>query len=157
MNVWKFQLSLVLISHRSINNHNSSKNWRTSKYPDGSPGDDDSIPFKGDENGDGNSNGIHDLMEYAIRGDLKIGTININDQTYPTVSYTRSLGADEVAIDVQYSNNLIDWSNFEDESVILSEEYLGEGLTKVNIRKKISLEDDDNLTFYRVKITKRQS
>ena len=49
----------------------------------------------------------------------------------------------------QYSNNLIDWSNFEDESVILSEEYLGEGLTKVNIRKKISLEDDDNLTFYR--------
>ena len=149
--------SLVLISHRSINNHNSSKNWRTSKYPDGSPGDDDSIPFKGDENGDGNSNGIHDLMEYAIRGDLKIGTININDQTYPTVSYTRSLGADEVAIDVQYSNNLIDWSNFEDESVILSEEYLGEGLTKVNIRKKISLEDDDNLTFYRVKITKRQS
>ena len=149
--------SLVLISHRSINNHNSSKNWRTSKYPDGSPGDDDSIPFKGDENGDGNSNGIHDLMEYAIRGDLKIGTININDQTYPTVSYTRSLGADEVAIDVQYSNNLIDWSNFEGESVILSEEYLGEGLTKVNIRKKISLEDDDNLTFYRVKITKRQS
>ena len=149
--------SLVLISHRSINNHNSSKNWRTSKYPDGSPGDDDSIPFQGDENGDGNSNGIHDLMEYAIRGDLKIGTININDQTYPTVSYTRSLGADEVAIDVQYSNNLIDWSHFEDESVILSEEYLGEGLTKVNIRKKISLEDDDNLTFYRVKITKRQS
>ena len=149
--------SLVLISHKSISNHNSSKNWRMSKYLGGSPGDNDSIPFKGDENGDGNSNGIHDLMEYAIRGSLEIETANIDGLTYPTLSYTLSLGADEVAVAVQYSNNLIDWSNLEDEPIIFSEEYIGEGLTKVNIRKKTSLLEDDNLKFYRLKITKRQN
>ena len=58
---------------------------------------------------------------------------------------------------VQYSNNLIDWSNLEDEPVIFSEEYIGEGLTKVKIRKKTSLLEDDNLKFYRLKITKRQN
>ena len=128
-----------------------------SKYLGGSPGDNDSITFKGDENGDGNSNGIHDLMEYAIRGSLEIETANIDGLTYPTVSYTLSLGADEVAVAVQYSNNLIDWSNLEDEPVIFSEEYIGEGLTKVNIRMKTSLLEDDNLKFYRLKITKRQN
>ena len=149
--------SLVLISHKSISNHNSSKNWRMSKYLGGSPGDNDSIPFKGDENGDGNSNGIHDLMEYAIRGSLEIETANIDGLTYPTVSYTLSLGADEVVVAVQYSNNLMDWSNLEGKPVIFSEEYIGEGLTKVNIRKKTSLLEDDNLKFYRLKITKRQN
>ena len=149
--------SLVLISHKSISNHNSPKNWRMSKYLGGSPGDNDSIQFKGDENGDGNSNGIHDLMEYAIRGSLEIETANIDGLTYPTVSYTLSLGADEVVVAVQYSNNLMDWSNLEDKPVIFSEEYIGEGLTKVNIRKKTSLLEDDNLKFYRLKITKRQN
>ena len=42
-------------------------------------------------------------------------------------------------------------------NIIFSEEYIGEGLTKVNIRKKTSLLEDDNLKFYRLKITKRQN
>ena len=118
---------LVFVSHESVNDYSMSNNWRISRYPNGSPGATDNIAFDGDENGDGNSNGIHDLMEYALVGTLEIKTLTIDGEDYPSLSYTKKLGTDDARIDVQYSNDLANWSSFEDDWVIVSEEYLLEG------------------------------
>ena len=149
--------SLVFVSHESVNDYSMSNNWRISRYPNGSPGATDNIAFDGDENGDGNSNGIHDLMEYALVGTLEIKTLTIDGEDYPSLSYTKKLGTDDARIDVQYSNDLANWSSFEDDWVIVSEEYLLEGLSKFNIRRKIPISENSNLTFYRIKVTKRSS
>ena len=147
--------SLVLISHKSVTNHQDPKNWRISAYPGGNPGNNDTIKFSGNANGDENSNGINDFMEYAVLGGLEIGTLLIEDTVYSSISYTSVIGSDEAAIEIESSTDLNNWNVLKLESSNTSNHLLGNGLLKVSIQDPSPLSKDSKTTFYRLRTTKR--
>ena len=147
--------SLVLVQHRSVSNHQDPKNWRISTYNGGTPGNNDTVIFSGDANGDANSNGISDLMEYATQGELEIETLLIEGKVYSSISYISVIGADEVVTEIESSTDLNNWAVLNSESASISNQLLGNGFLKINIQDLSPLSKNSKPTFYRLKTTKR--
>jgi hypothetical protein len=101
--------SLVLVAPESAPDHALPQNWRPSLAPGGSPGTSDSISFEGDpESG---------LLEYAL-GDPKAVGIRVIDGI-PVFEFPRVLGADDVTVRVEVSNDLATWRS--GEAVLLNQ------------------------------------
>ena len=147
--------SLVLVQHRSVSNHQDPKNWRISTYNGGTPGNNDTVIFSGDANGDANSNGISDLMEYATQGELEIETLLIEGKVYSSISYISVIGADEVVTEIESSTDLNNWAVLNLESASISNQLLGNGFLKINIQDLSPLSKNSKPTFYRLRTTKR--
>ncbi|MDA7681924.1 CotH kinase family protein, partial [Verrucomicrobiales bacterium] len=147
--------SLVLVPHRTVSNHQDPKNWRISTYTGGTPGNNDTVIFSGDANGDANSNGISDLMEYATQGELEIETLLIEGKVYSSIGYISVIGADEVVTEIESSTDLNNWAVLNSESASISNQLLGNGLLKINIQDLLPLSKNSNPTFYRLRTTKR--
>jgi len=91
--------SLVLVAPQSSPNHELPQNWRASVDPGGNPGSSDSIPFAG--------NPATDLLEYAL-GDPKAIGIRVIDGVL-RFEFPRVLGADDVTVTVELSDDLKTW------------------------------------------------
>lgn len=116
--------SLTLIGPADSPNLSDASNWRPSSYPGGTPGGSDSTIFSGDPLADDNGNGIPNLVEYAAGSNLIPGVLNSGDDTFFTISFSQNLGADDVLIVVESSNDLNTWTSSPLQS---SEVYQGDG------------------------------
>jgi hypothetical protein len=127
--------SLVLSAPESLPDHSLAANWRSSALPDGNPGISDAIPaFTGDPHRDGDRDGLAALLEHALGGDPAAAeselvpaasVMNLEVEgtfdTYLTISARRALGADDVVLVAQISENLLDWSSAPERVVLVSE------------------------------------
>jgi len=84
--------------------------WRSSIAPGGSPGTSDGSLFSGDPDGDENSNGINNLVEYALG--IESASVEILDSESVALSYRSRPGADSAEIELQTSTTLEvgDWT-----------------------------------------------
>jgi hypothetical protein len=91
--------SLVLVSPEKAPDHGLPENWRASVSSGGSPGDSDIIPFSGDA--------ATDLLTYALGGSNSGDFKTVNG--VPVFEFLRTLGADEVTVKVEVSDDLGTW------------------------------------------------
>ena len=140
--------SLVLIAPESVPDHAIATNWRSSTQPGGSPGDSDALPaFTGDPQSDLDHDGLVALLEHALGSNPtavepalvpKASVANIEVEgtfdSYLTISAQRNLGADDVFLTAQISDNLIDWHSDAEHVILLSEVPNGDGTSTVTWR-----------------------
>ncbi len=125
-------LSLVLVNPDSFPNHALPSNWRLSRLPGGSPNGDDRLHFvswlaangaSGADLDDFDLDGLPNILEYALAGNpaqpgtndlpspavqpFTVGGITNN---YLTLTLRRQRGAEDIALTVQFSDDLILWT-----------------------------------------------
>ncbi|MFT7302416.1 MAG: hypothetical protein ACI8UZ_001253 [Akkermansiaceae bacterium] len=94
--------SLTLINPTLSPDEPSS--WRSSIGLGGSPGTFDGSLFSGEPDGDENSNGVRNLVEYALG--IESASVEILDREFVALSYRSRLGADDAEIELQTSTTL---------------------------------------------------
>ena len=104
--------SLVLKRPQDTPDHGSASNWRSSASIGGNPGTGDAISFAGTVGADDDGNGIDDLLDHALghppgATDGLPMTGLVGDAI--TLSYLENLAADDVAVTVQWSTDLVNW------------------------------------------------
>jgi hypothetical protein len=115
--------SLVLINPRDSPDHGIGTNWRSSVALGGSPGTSDAGTFTGDPNADSDGDGLSAFLEHALgsldgdagaspesRIQATIGSYNGGTEQNLTITFRRSLAADDVLLEVQTSEDLVSWS-----------------------------------------------
>jgi hypothetical protein len=107
--------SLVLIAPETNPDHALPRNWRPSALPGGNPGTSDAVAFVGDPLVDVDGDGLAALLEHALgSSDLSSGVSSVlpafNSTGEFLVSFPRNIAAEDVAIEIQLSDNLVDWS-----------------------------------------------
>ncbi|MFT5856306.1 MAG: hypothetical protein ACI8XO_003559, partial [Verrucomicrobiales bacterium] len=127
--------SLVLIAPEDGPDHDLAASWRSSVLPDGNPGTSDALPFVGDPDIDGDSDGLTAFMEHAL------GTSDAMSSVGPTMStdatghflfeFTRNLAADDVISEIEISPDLLTWTAVSGEFLFESETAIGGGNTEV--------------------------
>ncbi|RYD85152.1 MAG: hypothetical protein EOP84_03395, partial [Verrucomicrobiaceae bacterium] len=118
--------SLVLRNPSVANNTpayaGEAANWRTSTARGGNPGVADSMPFVGAPLADTDTDGMANLLEYALNGSdsvpndilLPVSTVEpvlIGASTFPhlTISAATRPGADAATLTAEYSIDLLSW------------------------------------------------
>ena len=147
--------SLVLIAPETNPDPNLANNWRISSQTKGNPGNSDVIHFEGNPNSDDNQNGLSNLVEYALIGKIIGNVITVQNQPYPSISYIRKLGSDDVYVSIETSQDLRKWNNSDSNYTILKEEYLGDGLIKITLRGINPIHENNLISFFRILITQR--
>lgn len=115
--------SLVLIDPTSNPNPSLPGNWRSSTLPGGNPAASDATTFQGIAGMDSDSNGLDDLLDYALghapgeSGGLPLITL---DNGILTISYTQNLAADDVVVFPEWSTDLVEWSPLGDNFGLVS-------------------------------------
>ena len=128
--------------------------------PGGTPGGTDVLPLPANPLGDGNGNGLSDLIDYAMGNSPSVppspATITVQPpvngapQTY-LVSYPIALGADRAEIKVLFSTNLIDWEDGTTVLTPVSTQPLGDGRAMVTWKVDSAYSDAPRL-FMRLQI-----
>jgi hypothetical protein len=121
-------VSLTLIDPSAAPDHALAASWQVSSNPAGSPGlAEGALPFAKwmtsngfvDPLGEWNSSGFSNLMAYALGADLTTGSggshplvtlVEIGGVQYPVIEFRRRVGASDVTVMAQASNDLADWS-----------------------------------------------
>lgn len=149
--------SLVLINPGSNPEHNVSASWRASVLPHGSPGTDEpafngyaswKVAYGGlEDDADPDHDGLEVLLEYALGGSPatndrglhpratpQVLTVEGEEATYFTFSFTRPAGLEDVEYVVEASSSLA-FGSWSTESVVLhSQTPLAEGHELVTYR-----------------------
>ena len=146
---------MVLIAPETNPDPNLANNWRISSQTKGNPGNSDVIHFEGNPNSDDNQNGLSNLVEYALTGKIIGNVITVQNQLYPSISYIRKLGSDDVYVSIETSQDLRKWNNSDSNYTILKEEYLGDGLIKITLRGINPIHENNLISFFRILITQR--
>lgn len=114
--------SLLLIRPAADPDHDDPYNWRPSVAAGGNPGASDATAFSGDAKGDLDANGLPDLIDYLmgnggnlpdarpVAGSLVL-EIGGQSGVYATLSYRRSMAAEDVFEAVEVSSDLTEWRN----------------------------------------------
>jgi len=97
--------SLTLIAPTHIPDHTLAGHWRGSVQAGGSPGQSDSLTFTGVPESDVNTNGIPDLIDYALT-EMPTGTLSDGVFEYMV---NQRVGADAALVEVQVSFDLNAW------------------------------------------------
>lgn len=145
--------SLVLIDPFSNPDHADPQNWRSSTLPGGNPATGDSTAFTGTAGADENENDIDDLFDYALgltdpsSEGLPVIT---TDGTFVTITYTHSLGADDVALTLEWSQDLNEWFPLDPAFKITNLTTLPVGRQTVEITSLASIFNANNRAFFRL-------
>ncbi|MDA7881326.1 lamin tail domain-containing protein [Akkermansiaceae bacterium] len=148
--------SLVLINPTGFPDHDDATNWRESGLIGGAPGDPDTTPFTGDPNADIDGDGLAALLEYAFGTSTSTANVSpfqvSSNGTALRISTTLKQTADDLAISLQKSTDMITWSDATADLPELSRVNNGNGTVSVIFESAsgyIGLEDN---YFFRLKI-----
>jgi len=148
--------TLVLVDPRAGPNHGDPLSWRSSAMIDGTPGGDDTIVFAGDPNADDDGDGLSALVEYAIGssdddpGDRPpVGLRVVGGDLVVTVPV--SLRATGVAVSLEASGNLIDWSAAQS-STLESTTNNDNGVATRTYRSLLPVVADNSRMFFRLRV-----
>ncbi|MGB0144302.1 MAG: lamin tail domain-containing protein, partial [Akkermansiaceae bacterium] len=156
--------SLTLVAPESLPDHALPASWRASFTSGGSPGTDEASPYttwaalnglSGNPEDDQDSDGISNLMEFAllgnpqIPGDAILPVVSI-EGGFLTLTYDRLALPQGLSFSVEFSNDLIAWSG-ENAILVSSVPSAGEAVTDV-WRFDQNLQDNPT-TFARLKVT----
>jgi len=160
--------TLTLIAPETSPDHALPASWRISAFPGGSPGESDAEVFTGSPLADTDGDGLDAFLEYAlgsIAGDSgnspesypQVATGLFDDgagvfSDYLTISFRRNLSADDVAIIVQHSTDLLGWTDLGTEFVTASPN--GDGTETVSFRSLTPLTGEVR-EFLRLKVVGR--
>jgi hypothetical protein len=115
--------SLVLRNPRSNPDPSQPGNWRSSALPNGNPGSSDATTFAGTPGADTDSNGLDDLIDYAL-GNAPGTNDGFSVTAFPdgavTIAYTENLAADDVPLRAEWSGDLLAWQPLGDDFALLS-------------------------------------
>jgi hypothetical protein len=146
--------SLTLVAPQTSPAHDDPYSWRCSAFPLGSPGGTDAVAFSGDAFSDSDLDGLLALLEYFFGSSdsnpssgtdrYRLSMVEITEGvdagSYPALTYTRDLAADDADLEVQHSTDLQIWQNLDDGAVVLhSETPNGDGTSTVVWRSTIQL------------------
>jgi hypothetical protein len=154
--------SLVLINPMSNPDPDVAANWRASAVGGGNPGSTDVIPFPSNPLGDADSNGVEDLIDYAMGNGMGAGAIApslgfaIYDvagvmQLLPTLEYAVSIGAEGAEIQVDVSADMSNWQDGAAHTEIVSMTNLGDGRAMVMVRVNEPMAGEERL-FLRLRV-----
>jgi len=111
--------------------HNDPANWRISRYPEGTPGDDDTLDYAAwkehhevsEDFGDGDDDGMVTMLEFFLGGDPMVAseeflpvagagifTMDNGEESFLTLTFTREVAADELNYAVEFSSDLVTWT-----------------------------------------------
>ncbi len=126
---------LTLIAPTTNPDHNLAANWRLSTFSGGNPGTSDSTTFAGDPNADADHDGLNARVEYALGTSDSVYntsgvTASIGLDNFLTVTFVRSLAADDVISEAQFSTDLANWTP----GSTITEVPLGDGTVLVTAR-----------------------
>lgn len=156
--------SLTLVLPESLPNHALPQSWRASSLPGGTPGADDTSAYLtwAGENGitglpgdDQDGDGISNLMEFALLGnplvrDESILPVTSIEGGILTLSYDRVEQPHGLAFTVEFSNDMITWSD--DNATLISSQPNGEGAVTDTWRFAQSTSEDPR-AFARLRVT----
>ncbi|MEM7393886.1 MAG: lamin tail domain-containing protein, partial [Verrucomicrobiota bacterium] len=97
--------SITLIAPGTLPDHTTPFNWRGSVMTNGSPGTNDVIHFIGMPDGDANTNGIPDLVDYALALRPEVTRVGTNI----FFEYALNVGADDAVTARDISYDLAAW------------------------------------------------
>ncbi len=127
----EFSLVLRGVDEFLSPDHNDPANWRISRYPEGTPGDDDSLDYAAwkdryevsEDFGDGDNDGMVTMLEFFLGGDPNVaseeflpvagaGTFAMDngEESFLTLAFTREVAADELNYAVEFSSDLVTWT-----------------------------------------------
>ncbi|MES2709608.1 MAG: chitobiase/beta-hexosaminidase C-terminal domain-containing protein [Verrucomicrobiota bacterium] len=84
-------------------------NWRAGTLPEGSPLEDDSVPFTGVPGADANGNGVPDLIDHAAGPDKPALTLERSPEGVITALCPRAAGVDDVVLTFEESADATTW------------------------------------------------
>jgi len=148
--------SLVLVRPVEIPDHGLAESWRSSVIPGGNPGASDSIPFAGTAGSDIDGNGVDDLIDHAIghvAGERDgLPELRVDGETL-TVSYQESLGADDVLLELYWSEDLVTWRTLGSDFQLLSETPDENGRRKLIYETNLANPEFGSSGFVRLRAT----
>lgn len=158
-------MSLVLID--STAPLDDPFNWRASVTVHGTPGGSDHSSFDGVVQDDDDHDGLNSLTEYAFGssdhdpsdarypiGGTEILDLGDGPEAIFTISYRRSLAADDIAFEVQASSNLHSWQSGPDKPIFVRAIHNGDGTETVTYRSAQTINTQPR-QFLRVVISLR--
>ena len=148
--------SLVLINPDTSPDSGDASNWRESGFIGGGPGDPDTMPFTGDPDADLDNDGLVALAEYAfgtsssIANPSPFGVESIG--TAIRISTQLNQTADDLAISIEKSPDLINWSDATSDLPEISRVNNGDGTVTVVFESASGYTGLEFRHFYRLKI-----
>ncbi|MGB0327039.1 MAG: CotH kinase family protein [Akkermansiaceae bacterium] len=158
--------SLVLISNGiEVPDHSDASSWRSSALVGGSPAGTDRVALVGNGLDDDDQDGLQKFLEHALgtsdsdggegNSVIQFGVENfiVNDleDPYITITFQRSLAADDVEVRVETATDLTTWSSGESAAVLVSRINDGNGLSTVKYRSAVPFDSGaDPSWFFRL-------
>ncbi|MDG1670976.1 MAG: lamin tail domain-containing protein [Akkermansiaceae bacterium] len=148
--------SLVLINPDTSPDPDDASNWRESGFIGGGPGDPDTMPFTGDPDADLDNDGLVALAEYAFGTSSSIanpGPFRVESSgTAVRIVTQLNQTADDLAISIEKSPDLLNWSDATTDLPEISRVNNGDGTVTVVFESASGYTGLEFRHFYRLKI-----
>ena len=155
--------SLILINPRSNPDHSDPANWRLSTLTGGNPGTSDATNFSGSATADANSNGLPDLIDYAMGNQLslpksrpEVGIESLEAdgvvREFAILTFRRSLAADDISERVETSTELTHWLAGASAVMHVSSTDNGDGTSTEIWRSSAPLNEESGKLFLRLRV-----
>ena len=148
--------SLVLINPDTSPDPDDASNWRESGFIGGGPGDPDTMPFTGDPDADLDNDGLVALAEYGFGTSSSIANPNPfrveSSGTAVRISTQLNQTADDLAISIEKSPDLLNWSDATTDLPEISRVNNGDGTVTVVFESASGYTGLEFRHFYRLKI-----